>query len=299
MTGALYPPFYPPAYPIAPVPAPVPERLIANGVDLNAAWCKVEGLRELLAAASRRGENVTVPGRHGLIRTPRKKYNAVDVVVPMHVLGVNRTSGDPVTRAASQLHENIDYLLHVFHTETVQLEYVRDDGTSRVAVAELAADPVVAVRERSAPPLARVSVALRLADAFWRSTQDVSQTITGVTGTTASLTAFAGSTAPIADCQVTFHGPGNNPRIAIGDRWLQFNGVIGAGRQLVLDCEHWHASAGTGSAWSPSVLQVYREPGPAWLEIPPSHDPLTVTFTHSGGGAASVEIAGRKAFLSP
>lgn len=300
MTGPLYPPFYPPAYPVAPGLPAVPERLYVDGSVLNTVWCEVEGLESLLSPAGRRGENVIVPGRHGVIRSPRKRYDAAEVVIPMHVKGVNRATGMTTSRAAAQLYENIDLLLSMFHRETVELRYVRANGTARVATAELMTDPVVVTRERSWPPLARVSVALMLVDAFWVDTVEVSQLITGASSSTPhSLNAFRGSTAPITDARVTFFGPVSNPRIAIGDRWLQFNGVIGAGRELLLDCEHWHASPGAGADWTTPVTQVYREPGPEWLEIPPSPDSLDLVFTHTGGGSASVEIAGHRKFLSP
>jgi hypothetical protein len=298
VTGLLYPPFYPPAYPTSAPPVPVPEQLLANGQDLNTSWCRVEGLQTLFAAPPRRGANSTVPGRHGAIRTSGKHYDPAEVVVPMHVLGVNRASGTVPSLSAYRLHENIDHLLEIFHGDTVELEYVRGDGSSRITTAELLGEPVVAVRERSYPPLARVSFVLSLIDAFWTEDVDVSQTITGATGTTANLTLFQGSTAPIADAVIRFIGPVNNPRLAVGERWVQFNGVIPAGRELVLECQHWRASPGAGAAWSPSVTQIYREPGPAWLEFPPSQGPLTATFTHTGGGSASVEIAGQRKFLT-
>src|SRR5690606_12812904 len=159
--------------------------------------------------------------------------------------------------------------------------------------------PVVAAPECSAAPLARVSVALSPIAALWTVDADVSQTITGPTGTSTPLTVFAGSTAPIADARITFFGPVSNPKLTIGDRWVQFNGVIGSGRELLLDCGQWDASSGSGATWSPDERQVFREPGPAWLEIPPSDSPVSVTFTHTGGNVASVEIAGRRKFLTP
>lgn len=297
--GPLYPPFYPPAYPIVPVPPPVPERLLVNGEELNTTWCDIEGLTSLLVAPGPRGDNVTVPGRHGAIRTPRKRRDVAEIVLPLWVKGVNRSTGDIPPRPAARLHENIDHLLRIFHAETVELEYRRDDATSRTVTAELAADPAVAVRERSYPPLARVSIALTLFEPFWTETADVSTTITGISGSTGVLSGFAGSTAPIADSVITFYGPVSNPKLAIGEAWVQYNGVIAAGRQLVLECEHWRPSSGSGATWSPDVRQVYREPGPAWLEIPASRAGVTAVFSHSGGGSASVEIAGRRRFLSP
>jgi hypothetical protein len=189
-----------------------------------------------------------------------------------------------------------DELLQLFHAHEVELAFRRPDGLVLTASAQVV--DVMDFTRRYAEPLAMVSVALRLTDPFWVDATDVAQTITGVTGTTAALSLFAGSTAPIADARITFHGPVSNPRLGIGDRWVQFNGVIADGRELVLECEHWRASAGSGAVWSPDVRQVYREPGPAWLEFPPSRTPLTAVFTHTGGGVASVEISGNRKFLS-
>lgn len=294
----LYPPFYPPAYPTRSVPPAVPEQLLVNGESLNKVWCQVEGLSSLLTGPARRGGNVVVPGRHGVIRTPAKHYNPLELVIPMHVKGVRPTDGTIPSDPAAQLYRNVDRLLDLLQGEVIDLLYVRSDGTSRAAVAELITEPITVVRERSFPPLARVSVALVVIDAFWTDINDAAQIITGPTGTTVPLTAFAGSTAPIADARITFYGPISNPRLAIGERWVRYNGVIPAGRQLVLECKHWRATSGSGAVWDPDERQVYREPGPAWLEIPPSYAPLTAVFTHTGGGSATVEISGNRKFLT-
>lgn len=300
MNGPLYLPFYPPAYPVAPSEAPVAEQLTANGMLLNnSLWSDVEGLETLFVVPGRRGDNITVPGRHGVVQNRRKRYAAADVVIPMHVKGVNRWNGVAPPRPAARLHENVDHLLEAFHTETVPLAYRRDDGTTRTANAELAGDPVVVVRDRANPPLARVSLPLTLLE-FWVETTDRAQTITSATTTVPhQLTVFTGATAPITDAIIRFVGPVSNPRLAIGERSVRYNGVIPSGRELVLECGHWRAHSGAGTPWTPDIRQIYREPGPAWMEIPPSPAPLTAVWTHSGGGAASVEISGRRRYLSP
>ncbi|HYH26972.1 MAG TPA: hypothetical protein VD834_16625 [Blastococcus sp.] len=294
-----YPPLYPPWYPTAdPIPA-VTERLLVNGVDLGSYAFMTSDISGLLSVPARRGEDVVVAGRHGRIRIPRKRYDAGEIVLPMWVVGCYPDGTVPSGSGgmAREFWNNRDELLRLFHGDDVELEFTRADGVTSTTTVEVV--DVMDFTRRYAEPMAQVSVALRLADPFWSEAVDVSQTITGTTGTTATLTAFVGSTAPIADARITFFGSVSNPRLTIGDRWVEYRGVIGSGRQLVLECEHWRASAGTGAAWSPSPLQVYREPGPAWLEIPPSAVPLTVTFAHTGGGSASVEIAGRRKYLSP
>jgi hypothetical protein len=277
----------------------VAEQITANGQSLNTVWCQLEEITSLLTSPGRRGENVVVPGRHGVIRTPRKRYTTSDLVLPLRVLGVDRITGarsaDPVT----QLHENIDELMRVFHRETVLLEHIRGDGSGRTALAELSMDPVETTRERSDPPMAKVGVPLTVFGAFWQDSVSVTQTISGTSGVTQELTAFEGSTAPCSDLLITFIGPVNNPMISHGPRWVKYNGVVSAGRQLVLNTETWQLSPGTGTVWAPDLRQIEFGDGPNWLEIDPTVTPFNVTFTHTGGGSAIATIAGRRKYLLP
>lgn len=296
--GPLYPPFYPPVYPVKPAEPPIPEVLLVNGVDLGSYCYMTSDVSGLLTVPGKRGDDVVVPGRHGAIRAPRKRFDVAEIVLPMWVVGCRPDGSIPSTgRMEREFYRRRDELLQLFHAESVELTFTRADAVTLSTSVEVV--DVMDFTRRWAEPLAQVSVALRLTEPFWTESQDVSTTITGISGSTGVLTAFAGSTAPISDAVITFFGPVNNPKITIGERWVQYNGVIGSGRQLVLECEHWRATSGSGTTWSPDVRQVYREPGPAWLEVPASRAGVTATFTHSGGGTASVEIAGQRKFLSP
>lgn len=278
------------------------EQIVANGVELIAPWCQVEEVSTLLAPPARRGENVVVPGRHGVVRTPRKRYGPADLVLPLLVKGVDRDTG---ARAASEaegitlLHENLDHLMRVLHAETVLLEYTRDDGSTRYAETELFAEPVTVERLRSSPPAARVSVALTVFDAFWHDQQPVSQTITGVDGSVHALTSFLGATAPMQNLLITFVGPINNPQLTHGTRWVKYNGAIPAGRQLQLDTERWQVSPGSGAAWTPDFRDLEFGESATWLELDPATDPFAITLNHTTGGSATVTIAGRRAYLTP
>ena len=298
MNGPLYPPFYPPVYPVTPAELPITEVLLVNGVDLGSYCYMTSDISGLLTVPAKRGDDVVVPGRHGAIRHPRKRYDVGEIVLPMWVVGCRPDGSVPSHgRMGREFFRRRDELLQLFHADTVELTFTRADGVALSTSVEVV--DVMDFTRKWAEPIAQVSVALRLTEPFWTETQDVSTTITGVTGTTRTLMGFAGSTAPITDAVITFYGPVNNPKLTIGDRWVQYNGVIAAGRQLVLECEHWRASSGTGSSWSPDVRQVYREPGPCWLEIPASDAGVDVIFTHTTGGSASVEISGQRKFLSP
>jgi len=274
-------------------------QLWANGQSLNTRWCQVEDLSSLVVPAGRRGSNITVPGRHGVVRTTNKRYDPTDVVIRLGVKGVDRTTGALVADGVTRLHENIDEVLRIFSGDTVELRYERDDGTARTAVTELTSEPVAVTVERSYPPLARVSVATTILGAFWLDADSVAQTITGPTGTEVELSEFAGGSAPISDLLITFFGPCNNPQLTVGDRWVKYNGVISSGRELQLNTATWQVSPGAGAAWSPDPRSVEFGRPPTWLELDPSVDPFVVTFAHTTGGSATVTIAGRRTHLVP
>jgi hypothetical protein len=278
------------------------ETLTANGFNLRQPpWCDIEDLSPLLVTAARRGDNVEVPGRHGKIRATNKRYTDALPSLPMRVLGVDPDTGLPVADPVTQLHRNLDTLLAVFHTSAVLLEHTRNDAASRSAWVELVGDPSVATRERSAPPMSRIQFDLTIWDGFWFDTDPVSQIITGTTGVTAALTAFEGATAPMADLTLTFTGPVNNPQLNLGGgtSFVKYNGVVAAGRQLVIDTASWQVSPGTGAIWAPDLRQVEFAPGPRWLELDATVAPFEVAFIHTGGGSATCSIAGRRKYLSP
>jgi hypothetical protein len=297
--GPVYPPVYPPFYPVAPGDLPVAEFLAVNGVSLGSYCFMTSDVSGLLTVPAKRGDDVVVPGRHGAIRTPRKRYDVGEIVLPMWIVGCAPDGSIPSHgRMERDFFKRRDELLRLFHAEQVTLTFTRADDVTLSVEAEVV--DVMDFTRRWAEPIAQVSVALRLTDPFWVENEDRSAIITSATTTTPhQVSAFIGGTAPITDAVIRFIGPVSNPRLAIGERWVAYNGVIGSGRELVLECRHWHAHSGAGASWEPNRLQIYREPGPEWFVLPPSPDPLPVVFTHTGGGVASVEIAGRRRFLSP
>lgn len=275
------------------------EMLTANGFSLRQPWCDIEELGPLMVTGARRGDNIEVPGRHGVVRFANKRYTDARPSLPMRVLGVDPDTGLFVADGVTQLHQNLDRLLSVFHTsDTVLLEHTRPDGSARQAVVELAGEPTVATRERSYPPMSRVQFDLTILDAFWADSLAVSQTVTGTTGVIQELTAFAGATAPMDELVLTF-GPCNNPQISFGNSFIKYNGVISSGRQLVINTGNWTVNHGTGAAWSPDPRQVEFAPGPRWFEIDPTVAPFEVQFVHTGGSSATCTINGRRRYLSP
>jgi hypothetical protein len=152
---------------------------------------------------------------------------------------------------------------------------------------------------RYAEPLAKVNVAYELLGAFWEDAVAVSQEVTGATGVEVPLEAFDGATAPMSDLVITVFGPCNNPTFTHGQRWVRYNGVVAAGRQLQIDTGSWIVGPGTGGLWQPSVRNVEQGRPGAWFELDPATQPYSVTFTHTTGSSATATISGRRKYLSP
>lgn len=275
------------------------EAFTINGVSLDTYAYMLTDISGTMTVAAKRGSNVTVPGRHGALRTP-KRFDVAEIVLPLWVVGaLPDGSVPPGSTAAEEFFTRRDELLKLLYADPLLLEYTRPDGTSRSAYAEVS--EVLDFARIGAGPEAKVSVALTLFEGFWFDTDPVSQIITGTTGVVQALAAFEGATAPMADLTLTFTGPVNNPQLNLGggSAYVKYNGTVAAGRQLVIDTAVWQVSPGTGTIWSPDLRQVEYAPGPRWLELDATVTPFEVAFLHTGGGSASCSISGRRRYLAP
>lgn len=275
------------------------ESLTLNGVSLSSWAYLAPSVAGMFTAPARRGGNVTVPGRHGAVRTP-KRFEPNEIVLPLWINGAAADGSIPGgSTAAKEWYLRRDELLRVLYANPLLLEFTRPDGSPRSARAEVV--DVLEFDRIQMVPAAQVNVALTLFEGFWFDTDPVSQIITGTTGVTAELTAFAGATAPMADLTLTFTGPVNNPQLNLGagDAYVKYNGTVASGQQLVIDTAAWQVSPGTGTIWSPDLRQIEFAPGPRWLELDATVDPFEVAFLHTGGGSSSCSIAGRRKYLTP
>lgn len=272
------------------------ETLTLNGVPVDTYALMLTDMSGIMVSPGRRGSNVVVPGRHGVIRTPQKRFDAAELILPLWVNGCLPDGSIPVdSTARREFFKRRNELLLLLYSDPLILEYTRADGHAVSAAAEVV--EVLDFAQNGIDPEAQVSVALTLPGAFWQDSDSVSQTVTGATGTEQELTAFAGATAPMAELTLTFNGPVNNPQVAAGDRWVKYADVISSGRQLVLNTGSWTLGPGTGSAWTPDPRKIQFGPGPTWWEINPGVG--SANFTHTGGGSASMTIAGRRKYLMP
>lgn len=274
------------------------EALTINGVSLDTYALMLSDISGLMTVPERRGDNVVVPNRHGRIKTLGKRFDANELTLPLRVWGSEPDGSIPVdSDDRREFFKRRDELLQLLYADPMLIQYTRPDGHTVQARGEVV--DILDFTRRFAEPSAQVNVAIEIADAFWEDEDSVSQAVDGPTDTVVPLTAFVGATAPMSDLVITVFGPCNNPMFAHGDRWVKYNGVVDAGRQLQLDIGSWIVGPGTGSIWAPDIRNVDQgRPGP-WFEIDPATVPYSVTFTHTTGISASSTISGRRKYLAP
>lgn len=275
------------------------EALTINGVSLASYAYMTTDISQLMRVPERRGDNVVVPNRHGRIRTLGKRFDANEIVLPLWVVGADPVTGKlpTVQEELEAFFERRDQLLNLLYSDPLVLAYTRPDGHTVQTRGEVL--DVLDFTRRHDEPLAKLAPAIELYDAFWEDEDSVSQNIVGTTGTVVPMTEFAGATAPMSDLVITVFGPCNNPQFAHGNRWVKYNGVVDAGRELQIDAGSWIVGPGTGSIWAPDIRNVEQgHPGP-WFELDPATVPYSVTFTHTTGGSATATISGRRKYLAP
>lgn len=273
------------------------EAFTINGVSLDTLAFMLSDISQAMKAPARRGENVTVPNRHGRIPLLGKKFDSNEIVLPLWIVGANPDGSIPVgSNEHIEFFKRRDELLRLLYADPLVMAYTRPDGHTVQATGEVV--DVLDFTRRNDDPIAQVNVAVEILGAFWEDADTVSTDISGPTDTVTPLTEFEGTTAPTNDLLITFFGPCNNPKITHGVRWVQYNGVVDAGRQLRIDTETWQLGPGSGALWTPDIRNIDQGyPGP-WFEIDPATVPFQVTFTHTTGTSATATIAGRRKYLS-
>lgn len=276
------------------------ETLTANGVDLSTLAYNVEDLAGLLRTPVRRGEDVPVPGRNGLLRVPHKLHDAGEFVLPMWVIGCDTMGGVPSGSTQEiEFYRRVDELTRLFHTDTVTLDHTLPDGTVRRAVCEVA-DTMEPERRLGSPLFGRLAVALTNPGAFWTEVTPTSVTFSLTTGQHRVISEFAAATAPMDELVITFEA-GSNPEISqpSSGTYLAYDGIIAAGRKLVVDTSDWTLDPGDGTAWTPlySALRHGGAPG-RWFTLFPETGGPDVIVTHTGGGSMSCTVSGRRKYLS-
>lgn len=277
--------------------------ITVNGVALSTFASRVERMTRTTPAL--RGADIPVAGRHGALPVPRRRHNPGLIVWPMWVKGVNPTTGlISAGTTIDQIRGRYDDMSRLFHADPLDVRYAYPDGTVRQATARLALEPLEFDEQPGAVQFGRFAPALSIPAAFWSDLTAVSVGPTALaTGTTTTLAGFAGATAPMDDLTVTF-GPGSNPSLSqpLTGAFVAYDGVIAAGRKLVIDTELW-AVTGTidaGGTWTPAITAIRFGPESKFFYLTPPSDGTApvVSLVHSGGSTMTVTVAGKRRFLT-
>jgi hypothetical protein len=275
------------------------DRLVAQGV---------QGITGLLKVPEKRGGNLVIPGRHGELHVPGKKSAPASLVAQLWVRGVNADGtlpGKNDVAARLLFHDNLRELVSLFvEDELVTIRHTLSDGSAREIVGEVtdAVEPDVTGFARHT--IGQFAVGLNCAEPFWADVEPSEETVTSTDGIV-PLAAFAGASAPMEDLIVTF-GEALNPRIAQPATGLhmQYSGLISPGQTLTVDTSDdpvtgWSLASTGGLEWDYRKLeypQSYTRTTTRWFALKPEPGAPSVQFTHTGLGAATCTIAGRRKY---
>lgn len=277
------------------------ETLTANGLNLLPSRVhRTTDLSSLLAGPGRRTENIDVPGRHGQLRTPRKRYDRTELVLPFWVIGINSDGTIPGPGAGAEaFYARVHEIVAAFGAETVELEHGLPDGSARrLAVEQLnALDP-----SRKLPgEIGTLSFKVAAWEPFWA---DVGPELTATgtsTGPSAEwpLTAFSGATAPMDDLVLTLTataGTVPNPRVEHDGLSVSYLDTLTEGQSIRLDCGTWEATGAGGLAVDYArIRKTGGEPRYLTVTPPAELDAAPVAhLSHTGTGTLTATLTGRR-----
>lgn len=278
------------------------ETLSVNGVVLNTLAMNIESLTGRLRVPSLRTPNVTLPGRHGTLRTVQKMYDEGQIVLPMWVRGSNE-DGEILENHREEFYSNLDILSRLFRDSSGLLEVLHTlpDGSVRRAMAECT--EVIDFSAKGGIPLGKFSVALKVPSVFWEDQLPTSVDLD--IAHNGPVNQLQGGTAPIEDAVFVIHGPAVNPRIeSMVDgqslevpNWFQYNGTVELGDTLTVDCANWELSS---TGFTLSYSNFTHSGGARWLTLyPGSGDgiPQVEVSAFTTGSESKVVLTARRKFL--
>lgn len=273
---------------------------LINAVPLESLARQVSTAEGLLQSPAKRDVDLEVPGMHGVLDigsdpvAPRRSYGAGQITFNGWIQGIDPATGAYTHGTTEDLYyQRVSELMRLFHARSLTIQ----SPSGRTAVGWLTG-VIEPAYEAADAWFGRWSATVKIPGAFWVGPYDVVLTATGVAnGGAIPLGALAAGDAPIQDAVITY-GPGSNPTLIQGGAYLGYDGVIGAGRELGIDCNPANPSVGPGGGalWEPEDSRIRYGPNSTWFEIDPTAGDLTLN--HTGGGVMNVRIEARPKYLT-
>lgn len=265
--------------------------LTANGIELSTLAYNIESLTGRLSVPPRRGKDVDVPGRHGTVRTPNKKYTSGTVVLPMWVVGSDDGWFPIGADSKDLLYANIDKLTRIFSSDTVELIHTLPNGSSRKIIGQVV--DAIDFTSQAGATRATFAVSLSTSGAFWEDLDVITASKTG-TGSW-EVAEFHGATAPMDDLTVKFTGPSTNPRITNSSGvYVQYSAVLTGSQTIIIDCATWTLM---GTAITPSLSALIHVGDPRWFVLNPKESAPVATTSQTAGSTGVFVLIGRRKYL--
>jgi hypothetical protein len=203
-----------------------------------------------------------------------------------------------------EFYKRVDELVAVFGSpDDLLVQHTLPDATIRECSAEVL--DIIDFTTASVNPKGLFNVSLVVPGAFWQDNADKTNTFSNPTvPSTLSLTNFAGATAPMDELTITITGPITNPKVEVYRNGaaldqpvsFQYNGSIGSGNTMIVNCKTWTLSGSAGATYA-----NFSHAGDArWLSVSPAPAAGTpqVRLTGSGNTATTaISFVGRRKFL--
>jgi hypothetical protein len=283
-----------------------------DGVRLDTYAWNIETLDGRLTFPGTRGDSPTVPGDDGSIFVPNQNFDEGVMTLSMWVKGSDVDGAIPGgSTAMAEFRKNLTKLTRIFGNKYRLLD-VRQTWPAGDIQYMCKVSDAFDFSGNAYKKLAKFAVVLRVPDVFG---QDVNNTdyasATNLTsGTSLTLTALDGGSAPTSDAIVVVNGPITNPRLTNNDtgEWVQLSLALASGTNWRFNCGTWGTRSGAGlsvssleTAGTNRVAETsYGGGGARFLRLTPRDagpPQITLTGTSPGTNTQVLIRARRKFFL--
>lgn len=232
-----------------------------DGVSLNTAAFNIRMLSPSEQVPGRRGDNLVVPNRDG--RVYRSK--AMDQRVISLAMWLKGETAAAILTSLNTLkallakpgERTLSRTVPTATTLTIQAEVVN----------------VIDFTATSHKSYAMV-VEFLCADPFWQGAP-ASTTELNIASSPKTFTVTNAGTATNERATITVAGVITNPKIQVGDVWVQYTGTVASGKTLTINCETFTATYDGADATG----SITHGGAVAWLRLLPGANTVTVTGT--------------------
>ena len=256
------------------------------GVNLTTYAYNVRYLGAGESVPPRRGENLAIPGKTGRHLSTLKPLDERIVTLAMWVKDVESSTGAFGTAREETLQTNLDTLKRAFARDGTALLKHSMAGTTRQAPAEILSS--VQFEPFGTAPYYQFVVEWVMHYPFWRAETARTTGPTNLTTSPQNVTLVNNGTYRNEQGTISVTGQIVDPKLTIGDDWVQYTGTVAAGGTLTIDCASWVATNGTVDVSG----DISHEGDLVWLPIPTGTAvTLAVSGTSMGTGINTPTIA--------